>query len=137
MATGKERLCFGVRSLLLVALAICGAIASHALAQSNAPSFDGSRSYPALGGTQSGAAAVATGDFNGDGKPDFVVATPETNSVSVFFNNGDGTFQPAATTLNVVFPVSVAVGDFKWRWESRPDHWPGEYQPGFPLARPR
>jgi hypothetical protein len=50
-----------------LALLIWGA-ASHVLAQSNSPTFDCSRSYPALGGTSVGAVAVATGDFNGDGK---------------------------------------------------------------------
>ncbi len=37
--------------------------------------------------------AVATGDFNGDGNQDFVAANYDTNSVSVFLGNGDGTFQ--------------------------------------------
>src|SRR5437016_4323424 len=60
-----------------------------------APSFDGSRSYPTIGGSQSGAAAVATADFNGDGKPDLALATPETNGVSVLLNDGTGTFSKA------------------------------------------
>jgi hypothetical protein len=56
--------------------------------------------------------AVATGDFNGDGKPDLVTANSVDNTVSLLLNNGDGTFQ-AALSYNVgVSPKSVAVGDF-------------------------
>ena len=87
-------------------------VAPMTSAQSNSPSFDGSRSYPALGGTSSAAAAVATGDFNGDGRPDMVAATPETNGVSVFLNNGDGTFAKAMHYPTGAFPSYVAVGDF-------------------------
>ena len=36
--------------------------------------------------------AVATGEFNGDGNQDFVAANYDTNSVSVFLGNGNGTF---------------------------------------------
>ncbi len=56
-----------------------------------------------------GAAAVATGDFNSDGKPDLVVTTVESGS-SVLLGNGDGTFQSA---LNFsTGGRSVVVGDF-------------------------
>src|SRR5438876_12129163 len=72
----------GVLAGLALGLA-CGVHAMNGATQTNAPSFDGSRSYPVLGGGQSGASAVATGDFNGDGKPEQVVATPEANGVSV------------------------------------------------------
>src|SRR5437773_3506169 len=56
--------------------------------------------------------SLATGDFNGDGKVDLVVANAGSNDVSVLLGNGDGTFQAART-----FPVGnrlefVAVGDF-------------------------
>ena len=60
--------------------------------------------------------AVAVGDFNGDGKPDLVVANDGDlagpSNVAVLLGNGDGTFMPA-----VVFPTnrgtdSVAVADF-------------------------
>jgi FG-GAP-like repeat/FG-GAP repeat len=59
---------------------------------------------------------VAVGDFNGDGKPDLVVANDGDlagpSNVAVLLGNGDGTFMPA-----VVFPTnrgtdSVAVADF-------------------------
>ena len=41
--------------------------------------------------------AVAAGDFNGDGKPDLVVANFNDNTVSVLLGNGDGTFQTPVT----------------------------------------
>ena len=68
--------------------------------------------YPA----GSGAAAVATGDFNGDGKLDVVLANygfaGEGQTVSVLLGNGDGTFQPAVDYTVQGSPVSVAVADF-------------------------
>ncbi len=57
--------------------------------------------------------AVATADFNNDGKLDVVVANGFNNNVAVSLGNGDGTFQPAATfaTING-FVAAVATGDF-------------------------
>ena len=40
---------------------------------------------------------VAVADFNGDGKPDLVVANYGGNDVSVLLGNGDGTFQTQVT----------------------------------------
>src|SRR5271165_546656 len=58
-----------------------------------------------------GVASLATGDFNGDGKTDLVVASGS-SSFSLMFGNGDGTFQ-AATLYSVSAPCfTVAVGDF-------------------------
>jgi FG-GAP-like repeat/Bacterial Ig-like domain (group 3)/Chitobiase/beta-hexosaminidase C-terminal domain len=60
-------------------------------------------------------ALIATGDFNGDGIPDFV--TPNYfefgGSPTIFLGKGDGTFtfKTASLTLEY-FPTSVAVGDF-------------------------
>jgi hypothetical protein len=55
---------------------------------------------------------VVAGGFNGNGKPDIVVADPRLSSVSVLPNNGDGTFG-AAQTYAVGGPATgVAVGDF-------------------------
>jgi hypothetical protein len=62
--------------------------------------------------------SVAVGDFNGDGKPDVVVANecqPSSCSggnVTVLLGNGDGTFQPALSYASGgLYAFSVAVGD--------------------------
>ncbi len=55
--------------------------------------------------------AIASGDFNADGKLDFAVATFGSPGVSVLLGNGDGTFQaPVAYFANS--PYAVATGDF-------------------------
>ncbi len=55
---------------------------------------------------------LATGDFNGDGIPDLVVADASGTKLDVLLGNGDGTFR-AASAVNVGSqPSSVAVGDF-------------------------
>jgi hypothetical protein len=46
--------------------------------------------------------SVVTGDFNGDGKPDFVVANSGDNNLWLYFGNGDGTFN-----LPVVLPITL------------------------------
>jgi len=55
--------------------------------------------------------SVAIGDFNGDGTQDLVTANFESDNVSVFLGNGDGTFR-AATTIALNSPNAVVVGDF-------------------------
>jgi hypothetical protein len=57
---------------------------------------------------------VAAGDFNRDGKPDLVAANLGSNSIMVFLNAGNGTFEEAGeytigTTGNG--PVRIAVAD--------------------------
>ncbi|HEY0634612.1 MAG TPA: FG-GAP-like repeat-containing protein, partial [Gammaproteobacteria bacterium] len=71
---------------------------------------------PALNyGVQLDPAAVADGDFNGDGKVDLVVANKGSDSFSILLGNGNGTFE---TPLNYAIgssgrdPVSIATGDF-------------------------
>ena len=56
-------------------------------------------------------AAVAVGDFNGDGKLDLAVANAGTSNVTVLLGNGDGTFQ-APVDYAAGSGFSVAVGDF-------------------------
>jgi hypothetical protein len=51
---------------------------------------------------------VATGDLNGDGKPDIAVADAASSQISIYFNNGDGTF---STGQAVSLSDSCAVGN--------------------------
>ncbi len=56
--------------------------------------------------------AVVTGDFNGDGKVDLVVATAS-QAVNVLLGNANGTFQPAQISSTIGWGrPSLAVGDF-------------------------
>jgi FG-GAP-like repeat len=69
--------------------------------------FGNPTNYPV--GTQPG--AVATGDFNHDGRLDLAVANAASNNISILLGNGDGTFQ---STINYAVgqdPVSIAVVD--------------------------
>ena len=70
--------------------------------------FAGVRSFNVGATPQS----VAVGDFNGDGKPDMVVANSGDNTVGVLLGNGDGTFQAQVTYAVGSSPYAVAVGDF-------------------------
>jgi hypothetical protein len=64
--------------------------------------------YPAGDGPSS----VAVGDFNGDGRPDLVVANEWGSTVTVLLGNGDGAFQAAQSYDVDGGSSSVAVGDF-------------------------
>ncbi|MFP5226504.1 MAG: beta strand repeat-containing protein [Acidobacteriota bacterium] len=66
----------------------------------------------AVASSVTGAASLATGDFNGDGKKDLVLSNG-----SILLGKGDGTFAAAAFTLSLRLGTnaavgSVAVGDF-------------------------
>jgi hypothetical protein len=66
----------------------------------------------ALGG---GPSSVAYGDFNGDGRPDLVVAINDSvapSHLSVLLGNGDGTFQTHVDYTTGNLPGTVAIGDF-------------------------
>ena len=77
---------------------------------SAAPSsgFDLSLSYP----TGASPAAIASGDFNGDGKVDLVTANYGANSVSVLLGNGNGAFRAHVDYATGTQPSGVVVGDF-------------------------
>lgn len=62
--------------------------------------------------TSTGPIAVATGDFNGDGKTDLAVVNYGSATVSILLGNGDGSFQGHVDYAVGVEPTSVAVGDF-------------------------
>src|SRR2546428_462491 len=62
----------------------------------------------------SGPYSVAVGDFNGDHKPDLVVANSQAGTLSVLLGNGDGTLQPpsvVATFAPDTYLIPIAVGD--------------------------
>ncbi|MEO8034451.1 MAG: FG-GAP-like repeat-containing protein, partial [Acidobacteriota bacterium] len=56
--------------------------------------------------------AVATGDFNRDGKTDLAGPILNSSQLYVVLGRGDGTFQYAASYGAGTAPLSVAVGDF-------------------------
>jgi uncharacterized protein (DUF2141 family) len=56
--------------------------------------------------------SIASGDFNGDGHADLVVANTESDDVSVLLGDGHGAFQSHVDLATGANPVSVAVGDF-------------------------
>jgi hypothetical protein len=72
-------------------------------------SFQGAVAY----NTGAGIPALAVGDFNGDGIPDIVTASPQfANSVNLLLGNGDGTFQAPRTFPTNEIARGIAVGDF-------------------------
>jgi hypothetical protein len=72
-------------------------------------SFQAPNSYPTVG---NGGIPVVIGDFNKDGKPDVLVATPDSNLV-FFPGKGDGTLGNASSTpLPPYGAQAIAAGDF-------------------------
>jgi hypothetical protein len=57
-------------------------------------------------------AALAAGDFRGDGRTDLAVALEGDNVVWVFLGNGNGTFQSPVTYVVGSNPIGLAAGDF-------------------------
>ena len=70
--------------------------------------FQPALTYPA-GGTYT--FGLATGDLNGDGKPDLVVTNTGPHTVAALLGNGDGTFQRAGPRLGGEQPHAVAIAD--------------------------
>ena len=98
------------RSFVTTLLLICISISANAFTVSFRPAVN----YPVGTAPQ----AIAVGDFNGDGKPDLVVAnlgnpqTGDDGSISVLLGNGDGTFQSAHNFAGGKNPSSIATADF-------------------------
>jgi FG-GAP-like repeat/FG-GAP repeat len=65
----------------------------------------------AAGGATYGPNSVATGDFNGDGKPDVVSTDQDVSKVSVLLGNGDGTLQTTADYATGAGPHWVVSAD--------------------------
>jgi hypothetical protein len=63
--------------------------------------------------------AMATADFNGDGKLDAIMTDDDAGAVSLMLGNGDGTLQHAGTFATGSLPSDIAVGDFNR--DGRPD----------------
>jgi hypothetical protein len=76
--------------------------------------FDAAISLPASG---SPCTAVATADFNADGKLDAVATTSA--GADVYLGNGDGTLRSPLPFATGTSPTAVAVGDFNG--DGRPD----------------
>jgi hypothetical protein len=90
------------------------------------PTFEPPRAFT----TGTNSVFVASGDFNGDGKPDLAVAYQGSydstgkicctdGGISVLLSNGDGTFQTGVNYAAGTSPVFVAVGDFNG--DGKPD----------------
>jgi urease beta subunit len=56
--------------------------------------------------------ALVSGDFNGDTRPDLVVANTGSSDVTLMLGNADGTFSSAGDFAVGYSPTSVAAGDF-------------------------
>ena len=77
------------------------------------PTFAGSTLTAPVVPLATGAYAVASGDFNRDGKPDIAVANYSSGNVTIWIGNGSGGFtQAAGSPLTAsVQPAALAVAD--------------------------
>ncbi len=72
---------------------------------------DGTFGTAAAYGVGNLATSISVAEFNGDGKPDLVVANFTDNTISVLDGVGDGSFQMVGN-YSVASPRSVVTGDF-------------------------
>jgi hypothetical protein len=95
-----------------IALAVATAAAAAALGSVPAQAATGVQFEPkAEYETGKAPEGIATGDLNGDGKPDLVVANKEDSTVSVLINKGNGTFPAPVPYSTGLGPDAVALGD--------------------------
>jgi hypothetical protein len=64
-------------------------------------------------------ATVGFGDFNGDGKMDMAVVDSANNAVTIYLNNGDGTFKESANYSTGASGSTIGVGDLNG--DGKPD----------------
>ena len=69
--------------------------------------------------TGAGATFVATGDLNGDGKPDMVVVNSGAGTISILLGTGGGSFTAPVNITVGTSPADVAIGDVNG--DGRPD----------------
>ena len=100
----------GVVALCAVALAVVATASSAAV--SHVPSFSASKRYEVPPGRGCGycSQSSATGDLNGDGRPD-VVAVDADQEVSIFITKADGTFRARRDYLTGGEPDEAAIAD--------------------------
>ena len=107
--TGKSRFRAAMAVVILVVLSFPNGAA--------ATDFAKATFYPV--GTKP--VAIASGDFNRDGKLDLAVANKGSNNVSILLGNGDGTFQSTVNVgAGIAAPESIFVGDFNGDGKGRP-----------------
>src|ERR1051326_3872708 len=77
---------------------------------------DGTFQAPTLTAQTGASGQIALGDFNGDGRPDFVTAYGDPIHITLFLNNGDGTFTAGNTVVanatSSRWADQIFVGDF-------------------------
>ena len=89
-----------------------GASSSPIVSQTVAAGAASGLSAGASFATGAGPVAVASGDFNQDGKTDLVTVNSSAGSISVLLGNGDGTFRAKVDYAVGTNPLAVGVGDF-------------------------
>ncbi|HEX7314623.1 MAG TPA: Calx-beta domain-containing protein [Pyrinomonadaceae bacterium] len=94
--------------LALAAVLLVASATARAAVDCASPVF----SLPQTYGVGAGPAAVATGDFNGDGRQDLAVPNNVSNNVSILLGDGAGGFGPPSNFAVAQLPWSVAVADF-------------------------